>query len=234
MSEIREWCRAHDLFLIEDAAHAAGSRSAEGNAGALSDAGAFSMLATKVITSGGEGGMVTTNNKELAHRVTSLRFHGEDSTRGIQNRIGYSWRMTELQAVVGYFQIKRLEEIVSRRMGVAQAYDKAFVGVSCLSVYKTSPGYRNGYYKYPLRLLPPLNRLDVKKKLEESFGIKTGTSYWPPCHLQPAYRAAFSYKEGDFPIAEEVLNQTISLPMYCGLTPEEIGRVVTGVLAVCG
>jgi len=80
---IREFCSSRGLFLLEDAAHAAGSSREGRRAGGLGDAGAFSMLATKIITSGGEGGMVTTNDADLAHRVVSLRFHGEDFKRGI-------------------------------------------------------------------------------------------------------------------------------------------------------
>ena len=91
VDRIRTFCAERGLFLVEDAAHAAGSSRRGRRAGALGEAAAFSLLATKIITSGGEGGLVTTNDEALAQRITSLRFHGEDSKRGVQDRIGYSW-----------------------------------------------------------------------------------------------------------------------------------------------
>jgi len=234
IDEIREICKKNKLFLIEDAAHASGSSHDGKKAGALTDAGAFSFLATKPMTTGGEGGIVTTDNEEIAKRIISLRFHGEDKTRGIEDRVGYSWRMTEMQAIVGIAQTKRLSEIIDKRMRVAQLYDKAFHALSRVSIIPVSLGDRNAYYKYPLILDKSLKRDEVKKNLEENFGIKTGTSYWPPCHLQPAYKEKFGYKEGDFPVAEDVLNRTISLPIYCDMTDEEINRVIEGVKKVCG
>ena len=234
VDRIRDLCRERGLFLVEDAAHAAGSSRRGRKAGALGDAAAFSLLATKVITSGGEGGIVTTDDEALAHRITSLRFHGEDHTRGTQDRIGYSWRMTEMQAIVGSTQVRRLDEIVARRMAVAAAYDEAFGRLANVRPLVTPGGDHNAYYKYPLHVLPPLERRAVQQRLDAEFGVRSGTSYWPPCHLQPAYRKAFGYKEGDYPVAEAALAQTIALPMYCELTEEEIGRVIDAVTAVCG
>jgi dTDP-4-amino-4,6-dideoxygalactose transaminase len=199
---IREFCSSRGLFLLEDAAHAAGSSREGRRAGGLGDAGAFSMLATKIITSGGEGGMVTTNDADLAHRVVSLRFHGEDFKRGIQDRVGYSWRMTEIQAICGIRQIRRLDEIVERRMRIAATYDRAFAGLPAVRPLRTPEGDRNAYYKYPLTLSPPLERVAVQERLDREFDVKSGTSYYPPCHLQPAYRERFGYREGDYPAAE--------------------------------
>lgn len=234
VEKIRKLCKKHKLFLIEDAAHAHGSSLNGKKAGSLGDAAAFSMLASKVMTSGGEGGMVTTNNKKIADRVRSLRFHGEDKTRGIQDRIGYSWRMTEMQAIVGIEQVNRLQEMVNKRMAIAYAYDKAFKDLEKVTSVHLFPKSKNAYYKYPLILDPSLKRLSVKKKLEEDYGVKTGTSYWPPCHLQPAYVKEFGYKKGDFLVAEDVLDRTISLPISAGLLKKEIRQVIEAVKEVCG
>lgn len=234
LDRIRELCAARGLFLLEDAAHAAGSARGSHRVGALGDVAAFSLLATKVITAGGEGGMVTTDDEALAHRITSLRFHGEDHTRGIQDRLGYSWRMTEMQAAVGAAQVRRLDEIVTRRMQIAGLYDRAFAGLERVRPLRTAEGDRIAYYKYPLRLLAPLDRREVQRRLDAEFEVRTGTSYWPPCHLQPAYREAFGYREGDYPVAEAALDRTIALPMYCDLTDDDIRRVIHAVGVVCG
>ncbi len=233
VERIREFCRARGLFLLEDAAHAAGSSRQDTRVGSLGNAAAFSLLATKVITAGGEGGMVTTDDEALAHRITSLRFHGEDHRRGIQDRVGYSWRMTEMQAIAGITQVRRLDEIVTRRMAIATEYDRAFASLHPVRPLRTAEGDRIAYYKYPLRLLPPLDRQAVQQRLDAAYGVRTGTSYWPPCHLQPAYREAFGYREGDFPVAEEVLDQTVALPMHCHLTRDEVRRVIQAVEDVC-
>jgi dTDP-4-amino-4,6-dideoxygalactose transaminase len=234
LERIRTFCAERRLFLLEDAAHAAGSSRQGRKAGSLGDAAAFSLLATKIITAGGEGGMVTTDDAELAARVKSLRFHGEDHTRGIQDRIGHSWRMTEIQAVVGRAQVRRLDEIVARRMQIAATYDRAFAALPRVGTLRVAEGDRSAYYKYPLRLAPPLERRAVQERLLAEFGVRTGTSYWPPCHLQPAYRNGFGYRPGDYPVAERALDQTIALPMHCDLTEDEVRRVIHAVGAVCG
>ncbi len=234
LEEITALCRARGLFVLEDAAHAAGSSQGGRRAGSLGDAAAFSMLATKIMTSGGEGGMVTTDDEALADRITSLRFHGEDKTRGIQDRIGWSWRMTEIQAIAGLAQVRRLDQIVDLHMRVAARYDDAFARLERVRPLPLPPGVRNAYYKYPLWLAPPLDRQQVKARLDAEFGIKSGTAYWPPCHLQPAYRDAFGHREGDYPAAEGALAQTIALPIHCDLTDLEIERVIAAVTAVCG
>jgi dTDP-4-amino-4,6-dideoxygalactose transaminase len=234
VERIRDFCRDRGLFVIEDAAHAAGSSRQGQKAGSFCDAAAFSLLATKIITSAGEGGIVATDDEALAHRITSLRFHGEDTKRGIQDRIGYSWRMTEMQAIVGATQVRRLDEIVGRRMAIAAAYDRGVARLENVHVLPLRSGDRNAYYKYPLHLRPPLDRRAVQARLDAEFGVRTGTSYWPPCHLQPAYRKAFGYKEGDYPVAEAALDRTIALPMHCDLTDDEIRRVITAVGVVCG
>jgi len=233
IEEIEAVCKERGLFLVEDASHAHGSSHKGEIAGSFGDAAAFSFLATKVITTGGEGGIVTTRDSKLASWVKSLRFHGEDATRGVQDRIGYSWRMTEIQAVVGLTQVERLTEIVSKRMAIAAAYDRAFRGNKNLKTVHVPEGDRDAYYKYPLILAKGMNRLTVKERLEKEFGVSSGTSYWPPCHLQPAYQKAFGYSEGMFPIAEDILSRTISLPMHCHLTDDEVARVIEAVEKVC-
>ena len=234
LDEIIATCRDRGLFVLEDAAHAAGSSQNGRRAGSLGDAAAFSMLATKIISAGGEGGMVTTNDEALAQRIVSLRFHGEDHTRGIQDRIGWSWRMTEIQAIAGLSQVRRLDEIVDLRMRVAARYDEAFGRLERVRPLPLPAGDRNASYKYPLWLAPPLERNQVKQRLDQEFRVKSGTAYWPPCHLQPAYREAFGHREGDYPNAEASLAQTIALPIHCNLTDEEIERVITAITVVCG
>lgn len=228
IEEIKAYCKERGLYLFEDAAHAHGASYNGVKAGAWGDAGAFSYYATKVMATG-VGGMLTTNDEGLAARARSLRFHGEDTTRGIQDRLGRDWLMTEFQAAMGVFQLARLSEAVAKRMAIAERYDAAFAGFSGASTFPLKKGAISGYYKYPVRILAPFKKEEIKSYLEKEEGIKIGNAYWPPCHLQPAYKKLFGYKEGDFPVAEKVLSETISLPLYPDMAKDEIARVIESV-----
>lgn len=233
IDRIKQICQKYNLFLIEDAAHAHGSTWQGKKAGSLSKAGAFSFVATKVMTSGGEGGIVTTDNEEIVNRIKSLRFHGADVKPGVQDRLGYNWRMIEIQAIIGLSQLERLDEIVMRRMQIAQQYNEAFSQLNKVRIVRLSENEKCAYYKYPLILDSSLDCEYVKNRLLDEFGVKSGGCYWPPCHLQPVYKKIFGYKEGDFPVADDILSRTISLPIYMGLTKEEVERVIKAVQYVC-
>jgi len=232
IEEIRALCKKSKLFLIEDASHAHGARRGKVFAGAWGDAAAFSFFATKVITSGGLGGMLMTNNEKLTYHARSVRFHGEDEKRGIQDRIGASWSLSELQAIVGLTQTKRLSEIVRKRMAIARAYDKAFNKILNVKTFLLPKKTIHSHYKYLLLLESPRKKKQVALELKKR-GIATGSLYWPPCHLQPVYKKLFGYKKGDFPVAEDILSRTIALPMYTVMTREEITYVIKGVQKVC-
>jgi perosamine synthetase len=228
IDEIKKLCDEHKTILIEDAAHAHGAFYKNTSAGAFGFGGAFSYYASKIIATGA-GGMLTTNNDDLAYRARSVRFHGEDEVRGIQNRIGNDWIMTELQAALGLAQLRRLPEIIEKRMSIARRYDEAFGNTSGVKIFPLQTGAVSGYYKYPLRILPPIAKNDLKTSLEKK-GLKIGSSYWPPIHLQPVYREKFGFKEGDFPVAEKLLQETISLPLFPSMTGDEIKYVIDSVL----
>src|SRR5262249_58852125 len=122
--------------------------------------------------------------------VTSLRFHGEDEKRGVQDRIGYSWRMPEIQAVMGTAQVRRLDEIVARRMAIAATYDAAFRALPQVQPLHTPAGDRNAYYKYPLRLAPALDRRAVQQRLDAAVRVRTRPPYYPPLPPPPAHPPA--------------------------------------------
>ncbi len=228
IEEIRRIAKQHKLFLIEDASHAHGATRKGKPAGAWGDAAAFSFYVTKVITSGGLGGMLTTNNMELAEYARSMRFHGEGETRGIQERLGNDWSLSEPQAIIGLAQTKRLKEIVKKRMAIAAAYDKAFAKLPNVKPFPLPPKTIHSYYKYLILLESPLAKEKVRTALKER-GIATGSLYWPPCHLQPVYQKKFGSKKGDFPVAEDILSRAIALPMYAGMTKKEREYVVARV-----
>ena len=238
IEEIRKIAKQHKLFFIEDASHAHGASRKGTPAGAWGDAAAFSFYATKVITSGGLGGMLTTEDGKLAEYARSVRFHGEGTVRGIQERLGNDWSLSEPQAIIGLAQTKRLKEIVKKRMVIAAAYDKAFGKLPNVTLFPLPPKTIHSYYKYLLLLKSAEEKKRVASALKER-GIATGSLYWPPCHLQPVYHKKFGYKisprltrlgrEGDFPITEDILSRAIALPMYTGMTKKERDYIVAQV-----
>jgi dTDP-4-amino-4,6-dideoxygalactose transaminase len=228
---IRQYCRENDLFLIEDAAHAAGAAIGGEKAGALGDGGAFSFYPTKPMTTG-EGGMITTNSSSCDEFARSIRCHGivtgEDLKKYERNmliRLGYNWRMSEIQALLGFFQLERLDRMIEERNRVARQYYKLLEGVEGVSVYQPAPNFTSSFYKFPLKLDSGFNREKIMRQMKDRYSISCGSIYYPPCHLQPFYRERCGYSSGDFPAAENILSQTIALPIHPGLSNGDIQRI---------
>lgn len=223
--EIKEICQDHNLFLIEDAAHAHGSTFDVKTAGSLGDAGCFSFYPTKVITTG-EGGIITTNSEEVAQSVGILRDQGKENfNSNIIVKLGYNWRLPEINAAIGITQLNRLPEIIEKRNRIAQYYNEKLKRMKGIKPLRPPPHITNNYYKYIAVLDTEIDRDELKHKLRQK-GVKCGGEvYWPPLHLQPIYQNLLHTKEGDFPIAERLCRQMICLPMYTQMTVEDVNYV---------
>lgn len=216
---LRELCRDHDLFLLEDAAHAHGAMIDAKKAGSLGDAGCFSFYPTKVMTTG-EGGMITTDNEELSEAALCMRTHGQDTKRNMV-MLGHNWRMGEIAAIIGRRQLSNLEAFVRKRNEIARQYERLLAGIKEIALFKTPANIRHSYYKYPLKVKESIDVEELALSLKNKYGIETGNIYYPPCHLHPFYRENFGTKEGDLPISESVLKRVICLPMHAGLGKED-------------
>jgi perosamine synthetase len=223
MNELREFCEEKGLFLMEDAAHAHGAMADGRKAGTLADVGCFSFYPTKVMTSC-EGGMITTDNAQLANEARCLRTIGLNPQRQAV-MLGHNWRLSEIAAVVGKHQLDYLERFVVKRNQVAKWYQKALVDVAGVSLFKVPPNFRHSYYKYPIKLADGINRLTLAALLKEKFDVETGHVYYPPCHLQPYYMENFGTQMGDFPTSEHVLNQVLCLPIHYEVTEENVSYI---------
>ncbi len=224
IQKIREICEERDLFLIEDAAHAHGSMIHGRNAGSLGSAGCFSFYPTKVITSG-EGGMITTSDDEVASVARILRDQGKESFNS--NRIimvGYNWRMPEICAAIGIVQLRRLPEFIEKRNALAKVYDEAFDAIGVERVV-TPPNQLNNYYKYTYFLPKSVDRDGFKSSCRERGVAYGGEVYWPPLHLQPAYREFLS-EQSHFPTADEMCSRMVNPPMFSQMTLEQAQRVI--------
>ncbi|MDR0374016.1 MAG: DegT/DnrJ/EryC1/StrS family aminotransferase [Nitrososphaerota archaeon] len=223
INELKKFCRDNSLFLIEDAAHAHGAVIDQKKAGNLCDGGAFSFYPTKVMTTG-QGGMITTNNSELAVTAQKMRDHGLNPDR-IMVMLGDNWCMSEITAIIGKYQLANLENFIEKRNEIAKYYERYLAKTKHISLFQTPSNIRHSYYKYPIRL-NGIDRNKVAFALKNDFGIDTGSIYYPPCHLHPWYMSNFNTQEGDLPVSEAVLKDVLCLPIHLGITNETAAYVV--------
>lgn len=224
IKEIRRLCDDHGIFLIEDAAHAHGSKLDGKSAGSFGAAGCFSFYPTKVMTSG-EGGMITTDLDEVDSIARILRDQGKESFSS--NRIvmvGYNWRLTEISAALGILQLKRLQEFIQSRNRNAAVYDKRLDKMRVERVM-IQGNMLNNYYKYTFFLPKAVDRDTFKKKCRESGVAFGGEVYWPPLHLQPAYQEYLS-ENARFEIADDRCKHMVNPPMFSQMTLEQADRVM--------
>lgn len=228
---IQKICDDYKLALIEDAAHAHGSTIDGERAGSLGIAGAFSFYPTKVMTCG-EGGMITTDDEEIYNMALTLRDHGKPDHRFNQHvEFGYNWRLSEIHAIIGLEQMKKVDWILSERRRVAGAYDEKLRDTKGIELIKIPPNIGSSYYKYIVYLKDGMDRGYIKNKMKNEYGVElTGEVYADPCHLQPVFKKypemMLNEKSDRFPGAEYVCNRHICLPLYPGLTEGEITYVV--------
>jgi perosamine synthetase len=223
---IREICEDHNLMLIEDAAHAQGSLLDKKPAGSFGVGGCFSFYPTKVMTTG-EGGMITTDNSEIAERAKILRDQGKESfNSNIVVEVGYNWRMNEISAAIGLTQLHRLQEFIRQRNEIASHFTKELSQLRGIKPLEVPTNALSNYYKYVAFLAPEIPRDTFKQKLREKGVRLSGEVYWPPLHMQPVYERLLKVKEGDFPCAEEACRTMICLPIYSQMTSDE-ARYVT-------
>jgi perosamine synthetase len=218
--------KKYNLRLIEDSAEALGAEYKGKRAGSLGEVGVFAFYPNKQITTG-EGGVLVTDNEELARLARSMRSQGRgESGEWLDHeRLGYNYRMDELSAALGCSQMERIEEILEKRAKVAGMYREKLAEVEEVQIPFIAP-YVSGmsWFVYVVRLERGIDRNKVIKFLNEE-GVQC-KPYFTPIHLQPFYRKMFGYKEGDFPVTEDVAGRTIALPFFNNLKEEQIDYVV--------
>ena len=222
----KEIGKKYNLKLIEDSAEALGSEYTGKMAGSLGEVGVFAFYPNKQITTG-EGGILVTDDEELARLARSMRNQGRgESGEWLDHeRLGYNFRMDELSAALGCSQMERIEEILDKRAKVAEMYGEKLAEVEEVQVPYIAPYVsRMSWFVYVVRLERGIDRNKVIKYLNEE-GVQC-KPYFTPIHLQPFYRKMFGYTEGDFPITEKVTGRTIALPFFNNLKEEQIDYVV--------
>ena len=222
IKEIQEICKQNGLFLIEDAAHAPGASVDGKKAGSLGDVGCFSFYPTKPMTTG-EGGMITTNNEKLYEFAKILRHHGREDS--VYRKIGYNWRMSEINAILGVYQLKRLDEFIEKRNYVAKRYVDELSNLESLTLIHVPSNTRHSFWKHPV-ILNSIKAPNLEKLFLEKYQIALGTIYYPPIHLQPFYKDKFGYSDGMLPVSEDILLRETCLPMFVDISDEMIDTVI--------
>jgi perosamine synthetase len=223
MPAITGWCREQGLWLVEDAAHAHGSECQGLRAGRFGIAAAYSFFSTKVMTAG-EGGMVVTNDPGLAETCRRLIDYGKRSQwESIHTEISNNYRISEITAVIGLEQARRLDEFIAARAAVARTYTARLTGVLPLIL----PEDRSSWYKYVALLPAGVERQQFRTQLKEAGISLSGGVYDLPVHLQPVYEP--HGLKGTLPLAEDLCARHICLPIFYGLTEAQADHVVSTV-----
>jgi dTDP-4-amino-4,6-dideoxygalactose transaminase len=253
MDPILDLARKYNLFVVEDAACGFGSKYKGKHVGTLGDTGCFSFHPRKAITTG-EGGMVTTNDSNLAEKIRRLRDHGAAMT-DLQRHLGarpylladhpdagYNQRMTDLQGALGSAQMDRAKEIVFERQALAQRYDEAFAELDWLRTPFKHSNYEHGYQSYPCLFMPrkvspsSIEEISTKRNGWMDELQKKGISTRPATHavhMLSFYREKYNIPANAFPNAHAADQCSISLPLFHGMLEHEQMQVIELVSSHC-
>ncbi|UXH43435.1 UDP-4-amino-4,6-dideoxy-N-acetyl-beta-L-altrosamine transaminase [Rossellomorea vietnamensis] len=239
LDKIIEIADKHDLVVIEDAAHALGATYKGQKVGSISDMTMFSFHPVKHITSG-EGGIITTDNKEYYEKLMQFRSHGitRDKVKLKEDHgpwyyemqfLGYNYRMTDIQAALGTSQLKKIDKFIDLRRKIVTAYNEGFKEIEEINIPYQDNNGESSWHLYIVKL--SLEKLKVRKKeifealLSENIGVNV---HYIPVHLQPYY-SQLGYKRGICPKAEKLYEEIITLPLFPAMSMDDVYDVISAV-----
>ena len=237
MQPILDLARDHDLRVVEDAAHAVGATYKEKMCGTIGDVGCFSFFANKNLATG-EGGMVVTNDDDLAERIRVMRSHGMTTLTWDRHRghgysydvtaLGYNYRINEVASALGIVQLRRLAENNARRKRIAARYRKMLEGVEGIACpFSGKVDGESSHHIFPVVLSGDLPRAGLQAALKE-LGVQTSIHY-PPIHLFTYYQRLLGDTSGSLPQTEFIGEHEMTLPLYPGMTDEEVEYVCAAI-----
>lgn len=240
MDEIAGIASEHGGAIVADSAHCFPANYRGRPIGAVADVTCFSFYATKTITTG-EGGAVVTNNEEWADRMRSMSLHGisRDAWKRYMadgdwyyeiNAAGFKYNMTEIAGSLGLTQLARVAEMLSRRTSIAATYDRAFAGEDALELLKCHTDRDHSRQLYVIKLRTDLLTIGRDQFIEQlrSAGVSASV-HFIPLHMHPYYRRTYGYTDDAVPNARNVYMRSISLPIFSAMTAEEISLVCEAV-----
>jgi dTDP-4-amino-4,6-dideoxygalactose transaminase len=242
LKQILEIAESHGLIVIEDACHALGAEFEGQRVGSLSHMTVFSFHPVKHLTTG-EGGMVTTDRADLADTLRKFRNHGIDTDARQRQAsgqwhydmvmLGFNYRLTDIGCALGIEQLKRLESNLARRRQIAACYSAAFRDVRGVTAPTVRPNTNPAWHLYPIRVGlagVTMDRGEVFRALRaENIGVNV---HYVPVHKHRYYRDCFGFRGGEFPVAEKAYEHLISLPMFHGMTDDDVNDVIRAVAKV--
>jgi dTDP-4-amino-4,6-dideoxygalactose transaminase len=225
MDDILDVANRHSLPVIEDAAQAHGAKDAQGRpAGSFGRAGCFSFYPTKSLGACGEGGLLVTNDDAIASASRARRDWGQ-SARYQHTLLGYNYRMDGIQGAILRVKLGHLERWTEARRAHAGRY-RTLLGEAGVRLPYERPGTRHVFHVYAIRS----TQRDALRRHLDATGIQTGVHYPTPLHLQPVF-ADLGHRRGDFPVAESLAAEQLSLPIFAELTAAQIRDVAVAVKA---
>ncbi len=244
MDRLVQIAREYKLQVIEDAAHAIGAEYQGKKIGGLGHLTCFSFYATKNMTTG-EGGMVVTDDGEIAEKMRVLSMYGISDARKIWKRyaprgswyydiqeLGFKCNMMDIQAALGLPQLRKLDAFIARRSYLASLYDEAFENCPVLQTPSLRPEVKSAWHLYPVLVASDIDRDKIIEELKER---NIGTSVlFQPLHLHSFYERELGSQEGEFPVAEDVYRRIICLPISPRATDEEILYVAATLRSLVG
>ena len=244
LEKILQIAKDNNLIIIEDASHALGATYKGRKIGSISDMTIFSFHPVKHITTG-EGGMITTNNKEYYERLNLFRTHGitKDKDKLLNydgpwyyemQELGYNYRLTDFQCALGLGQLKKIDKFIQRRREIAKRYNLEFKDMPEIKIPQINSATSNpAWHIYMIQL--NLERLKVGRRelfealRAENIGVNV---HYIPIHLQPYYQKRFGYHLGDFPRSENYYSRAITLPVFPKMSEKDIDDVIKAVKKV--
>jgi perosamine synthetase len=226
MDPIIQIAKKHNLMIIEDACESIGAEYNGKKVGTFGKAGTFAFYPNKQLNTG-EGGMIVTDDKEFYELCDSLHNQGRsDSGQWLTHKyLGYNYRISEFNCALGNSQLKRIQQIINKRRDVANKYNLALANIRNINLPSVADYTTHTWFVYVIQLDKKFNRNEIITELNK-LGVQT-KPYLPAIHLQELYINKFNYKDGDFPICEDISNRSLALPFYESLSDEEINTVVT-------
>lgn len=222
--EIVSFARENKLFLIEDCAHAHGASIDGIKAGAIGDAGCFSFYPTKIMTTG-TGGILTTNDENLAKSARELRLFGRENGLGSVIREGNDWFMDEIRCCLGVYQLEELEDGLLQRRKIAKKYYDALNGISHLRLLEIPRNSEPSYYHFVVFVHQSVNYDELVRELRDNYSIPTKQIYIP-LHKEKIFS---DFSSISYPGAEETLYRSLCLPIYVGMADFEVDYVIDSI-----
>ena len=243
MDAIAEVARGAGVPVIEDAAHAIPTRYKGRMVGTLSDVTCFSFYATKNVTTG-EGGMVVTDRDDIMERMRLMHLHGMSKDawkRYTQNGSwsyeilapGFKYNLTDIAAAIGIHQLRKCHAFHRRRLGIADQYDAAFAGLPGISIPRVEDRESHGWHLYVIQIDPERLTIGRDAFIDQLIARNIGVSvHFIPLHVHPYYRERYALQPSDFPNAWAAYERIVSLPIYAKMTDDDVRHVIDAVRGI--